>query len=186
MVINGDEADRDLINRLVKHEHSALAEFFQRFQQPLFGYLYRYLGTRELAEDVLQEVMLVVWQQAHTFSGNGKVRNWVFSIAHHRASLTVRRQMADHAELDASADLPDGEPMLEEDAIRKATADQLVSALSRLPAQQREVLELAFYQDFSCKQIADILGVPQGTVKSRLSYARRALRAVLGYAVEKD
>jgi RNA polymerase sigma-70 factor (ECF subfamily) len=184
MISKAEEGDLALITRLSHKERSALTEFYERFQQPVFGYLYRFLGSRELAEDVLQDVMLVVWQKADTFRGRGRVQNWVFGIAHHLAALALRRETSTAIEVDL--DLPDGELTLEDDAIRKATAEEITAALTHLTPVHREVLELAFYQDFSCKEIAAIVGIAEGTVKSRLSYARRTLKAVLLCRVERE
>ncbi len=186
MAIQSDEADLALLSRLAQQDRTALAAFYARFQRPVFGYLYRFLGSRELAEDVLQEVMLVAWQKAESFRGEGRVQGWVFGIAHRLATLALRRESGNLLELDAGIALPDGAPMLEDDAIRKSTVEELVAALASLTPLHREVLELAFYQDFSCKEIASIVGIPEGTVKSRLSYARRSLKAILLCRVEKD
>ena len=186
MAIPTDESDRLLLSRLAQKDRAALAVFYERFQRPVFGYLYRYFGVRELAEDVLQEVMLVAWQKAASFRGEGRVQSWVFGIAHRLATVALRREKGNLLELDTGITLPDAESMLEDSAIRKSAADELAAALASLTPVHREVLELAFYQDFSCKEIASIVGVPEGTVKSRLSYARRSLKAILLCQVEKE
>src|SRR5260370_11984381 len=105
--------------------------------------------------------MLVVWQKADTFRGRGRVQNWVFGIAHHLATLALRRETSTAMEVDL--DLPDGEAMLEDDAIRKATAEEITAALTRLTPVHPQVLQLAFSPDFSSKQIAPIVAIPDVT-----------------------
>src|SRR5579884_4047105 len=87
---NRNSADRDapenrLLRRVAKRDREALAELYARFQRPLFSYLFHLLGQKELAEDVLQEVFVIVWQKAHTFQGASAAAQWIFGIAHHQA-----------------------------------------------------------------------------------------------------
>ena len=181
----GKHKDREgldslLLKRVAKRDREALSEVYQRFQRPLFSYLFHLLGQKELAEDVLQEVIVVVWQKAYTFQGTGQAAHWIFGIAHHQAFKALRRDAhASFVELETVLDLPDEMQNPETDLLRRATHEEVAQALTCLTPEHREVLELAFFQDFACKEIAAIAGVPLGTVKSRLSYARRALKAAL-------
>lgn len=188
--ISSDEAVREtvsqpsteslLLARIAKQDREALAEVYAQFQLPLFRYLYHLLGQKEAAEDVLQEVMLVVWQRAYTFEGAGTVAGWLFGIAHHQAFKVLRRDAhATFIALEAAGELADEALDPEADLLRQTMHVQIAQALACLTPEHREVLELAFFQDFAGKEIAAIVGIPQGTVKSRLSYARRALKAAL-------
>jgi RNA polymerase sigma-70 factor, ECF subfamily len=180
--VSRDAPEDLLLARVARREREALAEIYARFQRPLFSYLFHLLGERGLAEDVLQEVMVIVWQRAHTFQGTGRATGWIFGIAHHQAFKALRRDArATLVELGTAADLPDRALDPEADLLRQATHEEVAQALARLTPEHREVLELAFFQDFASKEIAAIVGIPAGTVKSRLSYARRALRAALHY-----
>ncbi len=133
-----------------------------------------------MAEDVLQEVMVIVWQKAHTFQGTAQAAHWIFGIAHHQAFKALRRDAsAVFIELEAALDLADEAASPETDLLLQTTHEEIATALACLTPEHREVLELAFFQDFACKEIAAIVGIPVGTVKSRLSYARRALKATL-------
>ncbi len=166
--------------RVAKHDREALAEVYARFQRPLFRYLFHLLGQKEAAEDVLQEVMLIVWQKAHTFHGTSTVASWLFGIAHHQAFKAMRREAhATVLDLEAVGDLADEAFDLEADLLRQMTQEAITQALACLTPEHREVLELAFFQDFTGKDIASIVGIPLGTVKSRLSYARQALKTAL-------
>ena len=175
-----DDSGRALMARIARQDRSALAEFYRDYHGRVFGYLYRLTGNPAQAEDLLQEVMLVVWQKAGTFRSDGRAASWVFGIAHNLAMSAFRRERGGQAlAWDDVAEVAGDEPPLEDEAIRQATTDALRTGLERLTPEHRAVLELAFYQDFSGKEIAAIMGVAEGTVKSRLSYARRALKAVL-------
>ena len=175
-----ESSDNLLLARVARHDRSALAEVYARFQRPLFSYLFHLLGQQEMAEDVLQEVMVIVWQKAHTLQGDAKAAQWIFGVAHHQAFKALRRGATiTFVELDAALELPDAALDPEADILRRATHDEIAQALACLTPEHREALELAFFQDFSGKEIAEIVGVPLGTVKSRLSYARRALKAAL-------
>lgn len=176
----GEDAERGLLARVARKERTALAEVYARFQRPLFSYLFHLLGQKELAEDVLQEVMLVVWQKAYTYRGSSSVSGWIFGIAHHQAFNVLRRKKnAVCVELEEALDVPDEASDPEANTIRKMSGEMMLTCLALLSPEHREVLDLAFFQDFSCKEIATIVGIPEGTVKSRLSYARRALKTIL-------
>lgn len=169
-----------LLARVSRKDREALAEIYARFQRPLFHYLFHLVGQRELAEDVLQEVMVIIWQKAHTFRATAPATRWIFGIAHHQAFKALRRDSsATCIELEAALDLVDEAASPEADLLRQTAHEELAKALACLTPEHREVLELAFFQDFACKEIAAVVGVPVGTVKSRLSYARRALKAAL-------
>jgi RNA polymerase sigma-70 factor (ECF subfamily) len=133
-----------------------------------------------LAEDVLQEVLVVVWQKASSFKGKGPAANWIFGIAHHQAYKMLRRDAGvKFAELEAAYHLSDATVDLEAAMLGRTTHAEVAAALTLLTPEHREVLELTFFQNFGCKEIAEIVGIPTGTVKSRLSYARHALKKAL-------
>ncbi len=183
--VTGREVHREspedlLLLQVAKRDREALAEMYGRFQRPLFRYLFHLLGQKELAEDVLQEVMVIVWQKAYTFQRKSGAAQWIFGIAHHQAFKTLRREAKVAAPgLEFAPDLPDEAASPEADLLSRTTTEEIAAALACLTPEQREVLELAFFQDFAHKEIAAIIGIPLGTVKSRLSYARRALKAAL-------
>ncbi len=168
-----------LLLQVAKRDREALAEIYGRFQRPLFRYLFHLLGQKELAEDVLQEVFVVVWQKAHTFQCRSEATHWIFGIAHHQAFKALRRETKVVPGLDDALDLPDEAASPEANLLSQTTTEEIAAALACLTPEHREVLELAFFQDFTGKEIAAIIGIPPGTVKSRLSYARRALKAAL-------
>jgi RNA polymerase sigma-70 factor, ECF subfamily len=178
--VHQESPENLLLRRVANRDREALAEVYACFQGPLFRYLFHLVGHKELAEDLLQEVMVIIWQKAHTFRGTTQAAGWIFGIAHHQAFKALRRDgSAACLELEAAMDLADEQATPEADLLRRATHEEVSLALACLTPEHREVLELAFFQDFACKEIAVIVGIPLGTVKSRLSYARRALKAAL-------
>lgn len=142
-----------------------------------------------MAEEVLQEVFLSVWRRAGAFDpARGSVRSWLFAQIHHRSVDVVRREEAEkrrsRATVEPDATEEDVEDVIEESWL-SARREHVRSALTNLPDEQRRVIELAYYNGLTQTQVADAMGVPLGTVKSRTLAAMRRLRQALsGQAVE--
>lgn len=179
------DAEEQLITRIAAGDRHALAALYHAHRQPLFAYLLHLTGDRELAEEVLQDTFLAVWHGAGRFAGRARVRTWLIGIARRQAHTTLRRRALPRADLQDAADLADAAPDPADRAIAAATGDELRATLEKLPAAIRETLLLAFAHGLSYAEIADVLGVPVGTVKSRLHTAKRAMRALLERAREE-
>ncbi len=142
-----------------------------------------------MAEEILQEVFLSVWRRAGAFDpARGSVRSWLFAQIHHRSVDVVRREEAERrrsrATVQPEATEEDVEDVIEESWL-SARREHVRSALTSLPVEQRRVIELAYYNGLTQTQVADAIGVPLGTVKSRTLAAMRRLRSALsGQAVE--
>jgi RNA polymerase sigma-70 factor (ECF subfamily) len=170
-------SDEQLLMQIASGEERALAELYQRHGKPLYNYLLRLVHVPAVAEDLLQEVFVAVWQGAHRFKGHAKVTTWLYRITHNRAVSWLRRHRQETG-LDELPDLADGvDPAAY--AMEKWRALQLRRALDRLPPRHRSVLELTFFLGFSYAEVAEIVGCPVGTVKSRMSHARRYLLEAL-------
>jgi RNA polymerase sigma-70 factor (ECF subfamily) len=154
-------------------EEQALAELYQRYDKPLYNYLLRLVHQPTVAEDLLQEVLLAVWQGADRFKGQSKVTTWLYRIAHNRA-VSWLRQRRKETGVDDLPDLASGDDPATH-AMQKWRAVQLRRALDRLSPRHRSVLELTFFLGFSYAEVAEIVDCPVGTVKSRMSHARRYL-----------
>ena len=173
--------DLELLERIAAGEQEAMQHFYQRFYSRLHQYLRgRLHGDSALVEDALQEVFLNIWRSAGTFRNQSSVPTWVFRIAHHQALRSQRRQDAsekrDHATTDEHFHLSRETVSLENAVIDRIT---LANALRQLSDKHRDVLELVFYYGFAPDEVANILAIAPGTVKSRISYARRALLQLL-------
>lgn len=169
--------DRQLLRRVAQGDEGALSVLYQRHSGPLYNYLLRLIHEPAFAEDLLQEVFVTVWQGAGRFRGRSKVTTWLFRIAHNRAVSWLRHRKRELT-LDKVADFP-AEDSPAERMMGRWRAEQIQAALDQLSPKHRAVLELAFYHELSYQDIAEIVGCPVGTVKSRVSYARRSLQEAL-------
>ena len=176
-------ADWELLAAVARGDRHAIAELHRRHAAALLGLLYRILGSRSEAEDVLQEVFLQVWRRAGDFdAGRGHPFRWLATLARHRALdrlsvLTTRTRLAACQPADPAEDLtPD--PML--GASLAEDARQLRAALAQIPEAQRRVLLLAYFNGLSQSEIASQLGLPLGTVKSNARLGLTKLRDLLG------
>lgn len=168
--------DMALVQAIARGDEEALARLYERYAGLLFNYLLALVDDRQTAEDLLQEVFLAVWQGARRFRGRSTVRTWVYRIAHHRAidHLRRRRPQVSVDEVTLVAD-HDPEAMVEQ----SRRAEAVRRALATLSPTHRAVVELTFVHGLSYREIADVLGCPPGTVKSRMSHALRYLKAAL-------
>jgi RNA polymerase sigma-70 factor, ECF subfamily len=175
------EPDHELVARVARQEFGALDALYARYGRIAFSVAHRVLGDFEAAEDVVQEVFLTVWRRAHTYAPDrGSVRTWLLSITRNRAIDVARGRAArpHGVPLDDILALPAGDDPAAE-ALRRIEATRVRAALERLPAAQRGVIELAFFSGFSYPEIAARIGIPLGTVKSRIRLALERLRVVL-------
>jgi RNA polymerase sigma-70 factor (ECF subfamily) len=172
------DPDDDLAARIRAREARAFDEFFTRLGAPLLHYLAGMVGDRALAEDLLQETVLRVHQGIARYQERGTFRAWVYRIATNLALTELRRRpRARAAGLDGARDLADPRHA---DAGAALDADRcarvLDAGLAELPAEQRTVLLLRVREEMDLGEIARTLGIPEGTVKSRLHHAVRKLR----------
>jgi RNA polymerase sigma factor (sigma-70 family) len=173
-------SDEALVLLAARSEESALAELYDRYGRTAYGLALRVLRDQTLAEDAVQEAFLTVWRTASRFvPERGKASTWILTLVHRRAVDTVRREQRRRGEtLDRAV-----EPVVEgveEDAWLHLQRERVQSALRRLPDAQREALELAYYGGFSQSELAERLGQPLGTIKSRMFTGLSRLRELLG------
>lgn len=172
-----DAADRlyeqVLVLRCQAGDHGAFAELVQRYHARLGYYLRRLLGNGALAEDVLQNVWFAVFRQLARLEQPRAVSVWLYRIARN-AALAELRKTPGWSELTAEPPAPDAEP--DEPEFSAEDAARIHAALDRLRPEHKEVLTLRFLEDMSYEQIAEIVRCPLGTVRSRIYYAKRALR----------
>ncbi len=165
--------DEQLLVLAAQKDEAAFAELYKRYNQPVFNYLLRLVNGLHEAEDLLQEVFLIVWRGAGGFRGDARVKTWIFRIAHHRAVSWLRRHKP-VVNIEES-NLQDWQYNPEQNADRSLRDRQIQEMISQLSWKHRAVLELVFVQQMSYSEAAQVLGCPLGTVKSRMSYAMRIL-----------
>ncbi len=181
--------DADLLVRLASGESDALAQIYDRYHRQVFTLALRILGDHVLAEDTTQEVFLALWRDPSKFDpAKGGFASWLLSLAHHRSVDGVRREESQRRRRDRLAEL---EPpaLLGEDpadkALERVVGADVRSALSELPAVQREALTLAYFGGYTQREVAALTGAPLGTVKTRMLAGMRRLRQILGTALSE-
>src|SRR5215212_1259105 len=154
-----DLADEDLMQLVQRTEAAAFEVVYDRHAGAAFSLAYRMCGARQLAEEVVQEAFLSIWRSGARYDrGRGSVRTWVLGITHHRAIDALRRGVVQD---------------------RHRASDEALEvrgALDVLPDDQRRAIELAYYGGFTQSEIADMLGVPIGTVKGRMRLGMEKMR----------
>ncbi len=170
MVVASSSVDRSLHDRLLNRDVSALVEAYDEYASVVFGVALRVTTDRHAAEDVTQETLLDLWRRPERFDPDrGALRPWLATIAHNRSVDWIRREQAARCR-----DRRNGELLLEpvpdigDDVQAVMTAERVRLALSFLPELERMPIRLAYFGGRSYRQVADDLGIPEGTIKSRI------------------
>jgi RNA polymerase sigma-70 factor (ECF subfamily) len=162
-----------LLSRIAHGDAQALRCLYERYGEGIFRFAQVQLRNRADAEDVVQETMCSVWSSAASFRGQSSPRTWIWGIARHKIWDRIRQERRSRA----------AQPSRLRQQRQTGVAElhsQMEWALQQLPPEQREVLVLAFYYNYSCREIAQMVGCKEGTVKSRIFYAKRKLAELLG------
>ncbi len=179
-------ADEDLLTLVERGEPDAFEVIYERHGKVAFSLAFRLLGDRQAAEDLVQDAFLAVWRGAAGYASNrGSVRTWMLSIVHNRgvdrlrtaAAMSRRQDALEQVEL-RRPDEPDAATL----GIESAMASEMREELGSLPDEQLQVLKLAYYGGFTHHEIADMLTLPLGTVKSRMRLGLERLRRGMGAA----
>ena len=186
-----DESDEDLMVRYQGGEVRAFEILLGRHRKPVFNFILRYVGDKETAEDLLQETFMRVIKGAEAYKRQAKFTTWLYTIARNLCvDQTRRRKHRKHASLDApmSSDEDSGtlldvvsgnEMASDRKTVNKQLEQRMNQAIQSLVEEQREVFMMREFLDMPFKQIADVVGVPENTVKSRMRYALEKLRLEL-------
>jgi RNA polymerase sigma-70 factor (ECF subfamily) len=163
-----------LIDRIAGGERAALAALYRALERPVYRFILSRLNDPHEAADILQDVFIDIWRAAARFEGRAKVQTWVFGIAHRKTIDAMRRR--------GRVDLTDTIPEEADDGSDMATclvaaeeAEHVRHCLGTLSDDHRSVVALTFYEDMSAPQISEVVGAPEGTVRSRLHHAKKLL-----------
>ena len=171
-----DEAG--LIARVARGELRAFEELYRVYHPRLTRFIVHRIRRPHLVEEVLNDTMLVVWTRADSYNGASKVSTWIFAIAYRKAMAALRgldEPMEDqHAETRQSPDLGP-----EDQVGRRQVEEALSRAMGELSADHRSVVDLTYFHEMGYREIADIMGCPVGTVKTRMHHARQRLKNAL-------
>ena len=165
-------SDRELIADVANGDEAAFGQLYDRFADRVHRYAYTILRGKHLAEEVAQETMIAVWKGASKFAGRSKVSTWIFGISRNQAYSLVRKEIRTERVPDVSLVQPDPAPGIHRQ-------EKVARALERLSDDHREVVFLTFYEGLSYGEIASILDIPTGTVKSRMFHAKKQLGEAL-------
>jgi RNA polymerase sigma factor (sigma-70 family) len=172
-------SDEALVALVARADDGALAELYDRFGGVAYGLALRVVRDPALAEDAVQEGFLTVWRTAARFvPERAKASSWILTLVHRRSVDIVRREQPRRAEPIETAPQPSAN-LTEDEAWLRLRRAQVQTALRRLPDQQREAIELAYYGGFTQSELADRLGEPLGTIKSRMFAGLARLRELL-------
>ena len=166
--------------RLVDRDETALAELYDQFGSFVFGLAARVIGDRRAAEDVTQDVFLFVWEHPDAFDPErGRLRTFLGTLAHRRAVDHVRREEARRRRGQRDAAMQVSVPDVDEMAMALVAAERVRAEVERLPVEQREAIELAYFGGRTYRQVAEELCIPEGTAKSRLRLGLRRIADAL-------
>lgn len=168
-------SDRHLLDAIAAGDRLAMRTLYQRHNVRVFRFVMRLIGDEIRAEDVVSEVFLDVWRQAGRFEGRSQVSTWILGIARYKA-ISVLRQRSDEELDDETAEgIADMADDPEQVLGKKDSGALLRKCLTQLSPEHREVIDLVYYHEKSVQEVAEIVGVPQNTVKTRMFYARKRI-----------
>ena len=173
-----DHSDEALIEKVAAGNRLAMQVLFARHHVRVYRFVLRLVGNDAVAEDVTSEVFLSVWRQAQRFEARSAVTTWILAIARYKALAELRRRNevpADEESAETSDPADDPEVAFQ----AKHRGEILRRCLTQLSREHREIIALVYYHEKSVQEVAEILGIPGNTVKTRMFYARRKLSELL-------
>ncbi len=176
----GSFEERALVDRLVAGDEQALGELYDSHSGFVYGLAVRILGDTQIAEDVTQEVFVSFWEMPDRFDHTrGSLRAFLGTLTHRRSVDHIRREEARRRRETRTSYEPLPVPSVDDTALSTVTARRVREVVAQLPPAQREALELAYFHGHTYRQVADALGIPEGTAKSRLRLALQRIAEAL-------
>lgn len=181
-VATRESSDQNLLDRIAAGDRPAMRTFYGRHHVRVYRFVLRLVGDQAKCEDIVSDVFFQVWRQAGHFEGRSQVSTWLLAIARYRAFAVLRQRQDEALENDAAERIADeaNDPLAALE--KKDTGALLRRCLMRLSPQHREIIDLVYYHEKSVSEAAEIVGVPCNTVKTRMFYARKQMRALLEQA----
>ena len=173
---SGNAHELELLRRTAEHDRDAFEKLYHEYHHRLARFLTRMTRRPELAEEIINDTMWIVWQRAGEFRGSSRVSTWIMGIAYRRALKAFRRASVQLVSVDYETLEIEAPNDVSADAEGSQRFELLAQALAELPLEQRLVIELTYYLGHSCAEIAEIVDCPVNTVKTRMFHARRKLR----------
>jgi RNA polymerase sigma-70 factor, ECF subfamily len=172
-------SDEVLIGRIAKGDRLAMQVLFARHHVRVYRFVLRLVRNESAAEDLISEVFLDVWRQAGSFEGRSAVSTWLLAIARYKALSALRRQPEEELDENIAEAIEDTSDDPEVAVQKKDTSEILRKCLTSLSTEHREIIDLVYYHEKSIEEVAQIVGIPENTVKTRMFYARKKLAELL-------
>jgi RNA polymerase sigma-70 factor, ECF subfamily len=174
-----ETSDEALVGRIAKGDRPAMQLLFTRYQTPVYRFVLRLVRNEAVAEDLVADVFLDVWRQAGKFEGRSSVSTWLLSIARFKALSALRRKTTAELDDETASAIEDQSDDPEIALAKKDKGAAMRECLTRLSAEHREIIDLVYYHEKSVDEVAEIVGIPAATVKTRMFYARKKLSELL-------
>jgi RNA polymerase sigma-70 factor (ECF subfamily) len=171
--------DESLISQIAAGNKLAMRALFARHKLKVYRFILRILRDAGLAEDALSEVFIDAWQHADRFAGRSTVSTWLLGIARHKALTAAARRPTESLDSELAQNAVDPAQDPEAGLGEKDTRSVIRRCLRALSPEHAEIIDLAYYQDRSIREIVEILSIPESTVKTRMFYARKRLAALM-------
>jgi RNA polymerase sigma-70 factor (ECF subfamily) len=172
-------SDDVLIGRIATGDRLAMQVLFARHHVRVFRFVLRLVRDESVAEDLISEVFLDVWRQAGRFEGRSQVSTWLLAIARFKALSALRRRPDEELDDEAAEAIEDPSDDPEVVLDKKDKSAAIRKCLEKLSAEHREIIDLVYYHEKSVEEVAQIVGIPENTVKTRMFYARKRLAELL-------
>jgi RNA polymerase sigma-70 factor (ECF subfamily) len=172
-------SDEILIGRISSGDRLAMQVLFARHHVRVFRFVLRLVRNESVAEDLISEVFLDVWRQAGKFEGRSAVSTWLLAIARFKALSALRRRSDEELDEEAAEAIEDTSDTPEAALEKKDKSAVIRKCLEKLSAEHREIIDLVYYHEKSVEEVAQIVGIPENTVKTRMFYARKRLAEIL-------
>jgi RNA polymerase sigma-70 factor, ECF subfamily len=172
-------SDEALIGRIATGDKVAMQVLFARHHVRVYRFVLRLVRDQTQAEDLISEVFLDVWRQAGKFEARSAVSTWLLAIARYKALSALRRRPDEELDEEAAAAIEDPGDDPETALEKKDKGEILRKCLTALSPEHREIIDLVYYHEKSVEEVAEIVGIPENTVKTRMFYARKRLSELL-------
>jgi RNA polymerase sigma-70 factor, ECF subfamily len=176
---NPATSDEVLIGRIANGDRLAMQVLFARHHVRVFRFVLRLVREEATAEDLISEVFLDVWRQAGRFEGRSQVSTWLLAIARFKALSALRRKPEQELDEETAEAIEDTSDTPDVTLAKKETGEVIKQCLTLLTAEHREIIDLVYYHEKSVEEVAEIVGIPEATVKTRMFYARKKLAELL-------
>src|SRR5262245_37404969 len=171
--------DDQVMRRIALGEEAALRTLIARHEVRVFRFIQRLVGDRAEAEELTNEVFTEVWRNASRFQGRSTPQTWILSIAHHRAVSLLRKRREQPWDEERASDIADTDDDPETAVQKRDKSAIMRRCMEALSPEHREIVDLVYYHELSIAEAADVTGIPENTVKTRMFYARRRLWLLL-------